>query len=136
MCRIRTMTSRCSLHEWFYLFSRILDPGSPFFYSSQQLLRGAGYSSRPVHSIQSQGSCLNTFNKPSLPDTSKLIPGGGRGGGIRPWAQQYPVRTQVVGRTLPEPRGILFEPNKRLLKNFYWSWTYKINNFKNENVGE
>lgn len=77
MCRILTMTSRCSLHEWFYLFSRILDPGSPFFYSSQQLLRGAGYSSRPVHSIQSQGSCLNTFNKPSFPDTSILIPGVG-----------------------------------------------------------
>ena len=30
-------------------------------------------------------------------------------GAMRPWTQQYPVRTQVVSRTLFEPSGILFE---------------------------
>ena len=35
-------------------------------------------------------------------------------GAMRPWTPQYPVRTQVVSRTLSEPRKRLVEPRKRL----------------------
>ena len=38
------------------------------------------------------------------------------GGAMRPWTPQYPVRTQLVSRTLFEPRGILFEPQPKTVQ--------------------
>ena len=55
------------------------------------------------------------------------------GGAMRPWAPQYPVRTQVVSRTLFEPREILFEPRQGLFlfKLFFLNCIDLINTKKN-----
>ena len=38
------------------------------------------------------------------------------GGAMRPWTPQYPVRTQVVRRTLFEPRRSLLQPRESLFQ--------------------
>ena len=59
---------------------------------------------------------------------------------MRPWIPQYPVRTQVVSRTLFEPRGILFEPpakdcSKNNLLMIIDFKKKKIQKFKHAGIG-
>ena len=54
---------------------------------------------------------------------------------MRPWTPQYPVRTQVVSRTLFEPSGILFEPQPKTVQKIIDFKKKKIQKFKHAGIG-